>query len=140
FGSISSANSGATGISLTGVAGSLTTPSTTVTNPTGIGISVGTSSAALSFGSTTATGSADTGVSLLTNTGTITFGALNIAPNANQRGLLATDNSNTITSTGGAITASGAIAVEITRASGTTPLAISQTSVSASGGANGIKL
>jgi hypothetical protein len=140
FGSISSTNSTTTGISLAGVAGSLTTPNTTITNPTGIGISIGTSSATLNFGNTTSTSSGGTGVSLLANTGTITFGVLNISPAANQRGLLGTDNSNTITSTSGAIITSGAIAVEITRASGTTPLAISQTSVSASGGVNGIKL
>ena len=140
FGSISSTNSSTTGISLTSVAGSLTTPTTTITNPNGIGISVGTSSATLNFGTTASTGSGGTGVSLLTNTGAITFGALNISPDASQRGLLATDNSNTITSTSGAITTSGAIAVEITRASGTTPLAISQTSISASSSTNGIKL
>ena len=115
FGSISSTDSGTTGISLIGVAGNLTTPTTTITNPTGIGLSVGTSSAILSFGNTSSTLSGGTGVSLLTNTGTITFGALNISPDASQRGLLATDNSGTITSTSGAITASGAIAVEITR-------------------------
>lgn len=140
FGSISSTDSATTGISLTSVSGSLTTPTTTITNPTGIGISVDTSSATLNFGNTTSTGSGDTGVSLLTNTGTITFGTLDITPDANQRGLLATDNSNTITSTGGAITTSGATAVEITRASGTTPLVISLTNVTASSATNGIKL
>jgi hypothetical protein len=141
FGSISSTNSATTGISLSGVAGTLTSPATTITNPTGIGISVGTSSATLNFGNTTSTSSGSTGVSLLTNTGTITFGGLSISPDANQGGLLATDNTNTITSTSGAITTSGAIAVEITRASGTTPLAISLTSVSATASApNGIYL
>jgi Bacterial Ig domain/Calx-beta domain len=141
FGSISSTNSGTTGISLTSVAGSLTTPTTTITNPTGIGISVGTSSATLSFGNTSSTSSGGTGVSLLTNTGAITFGALDISPDANQKGLVATDNSNTITSTSGTISATSATAVEITRGSGTTPLVISQTSVSSSGGsANGIIL
>ncbi len=140
FGSISSTNSATTGISLTGVAGTLTTPTTTITNPTGIGMSVGTSSATLGFGNTTSTGSGGTGVSLLTNSGAITFGALNISPDANQRGLLATDNSNTITSASGTISTSGATAIEVTRGVGTTPLAISQTSVSASGGTNGIVL
>jgi hypothetical protein len=140
FGSISSTNSATTGISLTGVAGSLTSPTTTITSPTGIGISVDTSSATLSFGNTTSTLSGGTGVSLLTNTGAITFGALDITPLASQRGLLATDNSQTITSTSGAITTNGAIAVEITRGSGTTPLVISQTSVASNAGTNGIKL
>lgn len=140
FVSISSTNSATTGISLTGVAGTLTTPTTTITNPTGIGISVGTSGGTLNFGNTTSTGSGGTGVSLLTNTGAITFGALNISPDSNQRGLLATDNSNTITSASGTISTSGAPAVEITRGVGTTPLVISLTSVSTSGGLNGIKL
>lgn len=141
FGSISSTNSATTGISLTGVAGSLTSPTTTITNPTGIGIDVGTSSATLNFGATTSTSSGGTGVSLLTNTGSITFAALNISPDANQRGLVATNNSGTITSSSGAISNSGATAVEITRASGTTPLVVSLTSVSSSGGAsNGIIL
>jgi hypothetical protein len=140
FGSISSTNSATTGISLTSVAGSLTSPTNTITNPTGIGIGVSTSSASLNFGNTTSTGSGGTGVSLLTNTGTITFGALDISPDANQRGLLATENSNTITSTSGTIGTNGAAAVEVTRSSGTTPLAISLTSVSTNGGPNGILL
>lgn len=141
FGGISSTNSATTGVSLTGVAGTLTSPITTITNPTGIGISVGTSSGTFDFGNTTSTSSGSTGVSLLTNTGAITFGALNISPDANQKGLVATDNSNTITSTSGTIANSGATAVEITRASGTTPLAISLTAVSSSGGAgNGVIL
>ena len=140
FGSISSTTSATTGVSLSSVAGSLTTPTTTVTDPTGIGISVGSSSATLNFGNTTASSSGNTGVSLLNNSGAITFGALNISPDAGQRGLLATDNSNTITATSGTISNTGATAVEITRASGVTPLVVSLTSVSSDGGVNGIKL
>ncbi|HWO02277.1 MAG TPA: HYR domain-containing protein [Blastocatellia bacterium] len=140
FTSISSTNSNTTGISMTGVGGNMSSGSTIVTNPTGIGISINTSSAAFNFSTTSSTGSGGTGVSLTANTGTITFGALTITPDANQRGLLATDNSNTITIPSGAITASGGIAVEITRSSSTTPLAISLTSVSANGGNNGIIL
>ncbi|PYK09428.1 MAG: hypothetical protein DME65_11995, partial [Verrucomicrobia bacterium] len=140
FVSISSTNSTTTGISLTSVAGNLTSPTTTITNPTGTGLSVNTSSGSLNFGNTNASSSGSTGVSLTTNTGTITFGSLNISPDASQRGLLATDNTNTITSTSGAVTTIGATAVEITRTSGTTPLAISETSVAANGGSNGIVL
>jgi hypothetical protein len=141
FANIISTNSAATGITLSGVAGSLTVnTNTTIGNPTGIGISVGTSSATLSFGTTSSTGSGGTGISLLTNTGAITFGALTITPDANQRGLLATDNTNTITIPSGTIATSGAIALEITRSSSTTPLTVSLTSVSANGGANGIKM
>jgi hypothetical protein len=141
FGSISSVNSTTTGISLTSVAGNLTSPTTTTTNPTGSAITVNTSSGSLNFGNTNANGSGSTGVSLTTNTGTITFGSLNISPAANQRGLLATDNTNIITSTSGTITTTGATAVEITRAASATPLVISLTSVSATASApNGIYL
>jgi uncharacterized repeat protein (TIGR01451 family) len=140
FGSISSSSSATTGISLTSVAGSLTTGSTTISNPTGIGVSVNTSSGTLGFANTAVTGSGGAGVSLTTNTGAITFGDLDISPAANQKGLLATDNSNTITATSGALSTSGAQAVEINRAAGTTPLALALTSVSTAGGPNGIFL
>jgi hypothetical protein len=140
FGSLSSTNSATTGLSLTSVAGSLTTGSTTITNPTGIGISVNTSSLPLSFAATSVTGSGGTAISLTTNTGAITFGALTITPDANQRGLLATDNTQTITIPSGTITTSGAAAVEISRASGTTPLSVALTTVSTTGGPNGIFL
>jgi uncharacterized repeat protein (TIGR01451 family) len=140
FAGIRSTNSANAGIALTNVSGSLNTTTTSITNSGGIGISVDTSSATLSFGNTTSTQSNNTGVSLTTNTGTITFGSLNISPDGSQKGLLATNNSNTITFTSGAITTSSGVAVEITRSSGTTPLAVSLTNVSASGGANGIVL
>ncbi len=140
FTSISSTNSSTTGISLTSVAGNMSSGSTTITNPTGIGISVNTSSAALSFGTTSSTASGGTGISLLTNTGTITFGALTITPDAGQRGLLATDNTNTITIPSGTISTSNAVALQITRSSSTTPLLVSLTSVSANGGTDGIIL
>ncbi|HXM50552.1 MAG TPA: Ig-like domain-containing protein, partial [Pyrinomonadaceae bacterium] len=138
FGSISSTNSTTTGISLTGVAGTLTTPTTTITNPTGNGINVGTSSATLSFGNTTVNASGNTGVLLggsgTGNTGTISFGALNIAPDAGIAGLVATDNTNTITTTSGTINSSTGTAVNINRTSGTTPLNMTFTSLSSSGG------
>ena len=141
FGSISSTDSATTGISLSGVAGSLTTGSTTVTNSTGIGISVGgNGSAALNFAATSVTGSGDTGISLAGNTGAITFGALTITPDASKRGLLATDNTQTITIPSGTVTTSGAVAVEITKATGTTPLTVSLTAVNANGGTGGIVL
>jgi hypothetical protein len=141
FLSISSSNSTTTGISLTGVAGSLTSPTTSIANPTGSALSVDTSSGSLNFGNTSATGSGGTGISLTTNTGTITFGSLSISPTTGQRALLATDNTNTITATSGAVTTTSATAVEITRASSSTPLAISLTSVSATASApNGIYL
>ena len=141
FTSISSTSSSTTGVSLTGVAGNMSSGSTSITSPTGIGLSVATSSAALDFGNTSSTLSGGTGVSLLTNTGTITFGTLTITPAAGQRGLLATNNTMTITATGGAISTTTATAVEITRTTSTTPLVMSLTSVSSAGGtANGIIL
>jgi len=140
FTSISSTGSSTTGVSLTTVAGNMSSGSTTITTSVGIGISVNTSSAVLNFGATSSTVSGGTGVSLTSNTGAITFGALTITPSVNQRGLLATENSQTITTASGSITTSGAAAVEITRSSGTTPLVVSLTSVSASGGSSGIFL
>jgi hypothetical protein len=140
FGSLSSTNSATTGLSLTSVAGTLTTGSTTVTNPTGIGISVNTSSGAFNFANTSITGSGGTGVSLTTNTGAITFADLDISPDAGQRGILATDNTQTIATTSGTIVTGTGTAVEISRASSTTPLAMVLTSVSSSGAPNGILL
>lgn len=116
FQSISSVSSSSTGITVNAAAGSMSvTGATSVTSLTGVG------------------------VNLTNNTGTFTFSALNIT-NTTQKGLLATDNSNTITTTSGTISSTGAAAVEITRSSGTTPLAVSLTSVSANGGASGIVL
>lgn len=140
FISISSTNSSTTGVSLTSVSGNMSSGSTSITNASGIGIDVTTSSAALNFGNTTSTLSGGTGVSLTSNSGATTFGTLDISPDSGQRGMLATENSNTITSTGGAISTTGATAVEITRSIGTTPLVMSLTSVAANGGTNGIKL
>ena len=140
FGSLSSTNSATTGLSLTTVAGSLTSGSTTITNPTGIGISVNTSSLTLNFANTSVTSSGGTGVSLTTNTGAITFADLDISPDSGQRGLLATDNTQTITTTSGTIGTTTGTAVEITRASSTTPLAMVLTSVSSNGAPNGIML
>ncbi len=146
FDGISSTNSATTGISLSAVSGTLTSPATSITNPAGIGLSVGTSDVTLSFGNTSSSQSGGAGVSLLTNTGAITFGSLDIAPDPDQKGLLATDNTNTITATGGTIVTSASVpstnaaGVEITRASGTTPLLIVLTGVSTTNGTNGIIL
>jgi uncharacterized repeat protein (TIGR01451 family) len=140
FNGISTTDSATTGISLASAAGSLTSPTTNISNSNGVGLSVSSSSAALNFGNTSSNGSGSSGASLNSNTGAISFGSLNISPDAGQRGLLATDNTMTITATGGAVSTSGAAAVEITRASGETPLAISLVSVAASGGPNGIFL
>jgi hypothetical protein len=145
FTSVSSTNSTTTGISLTSASGSLTIGTTTITNPATNGISATSCSATLNFGNTTANTSGSTGVVLggsgTGNTGTITFGALNIAPDAGIAGLAATDNTNTITTTSGAINSATAAAVNINRTGGTTPLNITLGSVSSSGGtATGIMI
>ena len=141
FESISATDSATTGISLTNADGFLTSPTTTISNSTGIGLSVNSSSAALNFGDTNSTGSGSTGVSLTSNSGAITFGSLNISPDGGQRGLLATENTMTITSTSGAVSTSGATAIEVSRVGGETPLVMSFGSVSAGGSApNGIFL
>lgn len=141
FESISSTDSATTGISLANVDGFLTSPTTTLMNSTGPGLSVNNSSAALNFGNTNSSGSGSTGVSLTSNTGAITFGSLNILPDGGQRGLLATENTMTITSTSGDVSTSGATAVEVSRVAGDTPLVMFFDSVAASGGSpNGIFL
>jgi uncharacterized repeat protein (TIGR01451 family) len=141
FTSISSISSSTTGVSLASVAGNLSSGSTSVITPAGIGVSVNTSSGAFNFAGTSVSQSGAAGVSLTTNSGTISFAALDITnTTTNQGGLIATDNSNTITTTSGAINTGSGTAVNITRASGTTPLNVSLTSVSTSGAANGILL
>lgn len=142
FTSLTSTNSPGKGVNLAGVGGSLTSGTTTVTNPAGIGIDIQTSVAGgtISLGPTSATASGGTGVNLASNAGNVTFGALTVTPDANQRGLLATENAGTLTVPSGTVTTTGATAVEITRSAGTTPLSVSLTTVNANGGSNGIYL
>jgi hypothetical protein len=142
FATLSSTNSPTTGVSLSTVTGSLTSGGTTVTNPTGMGISVGSSSATLSFANTSVSGSGGTGVSLTSNSGGITFADLDISPDSGQRGLHATSNTGTLTTTSGTISTTSNTAVEIAGVSSAsrTPLAMQLTSVSANGGPHGIFL
>jgi hypothetical protein len=142
FTSLTSSNSTGKGLNLVGIGGTFTSGTTTVTNPAGIGIDVQTSVAGgtISLGTTSATLSGGTGVNLASNAGNVTFGALTVSPDGNQRGLLATENAGTLTVPSGTITTTGATAVEITRTAGTTPLAVSLTTVNANGGSNGIYL
>jgi large repetitive protein len=146
FNSLSSTNSTTTGISLTSVGGSMKATTTNIQNPTGIGISVTTSAlgtTGLDFGNTTVNSSGGTGVALTNNNGNVLFGSLNITPDANQRGLFATQgaaNNGGVTTAGGGISTTGATAVEITRPSSSVPLSVSLTSVSANGDGAGIIL
>lgn len=143
FTTASSTNSSSTGITLSGVSGILTSGATGVDNSSGAGLQVSSSDADLNFGNTTISATGGTGVSLLGNTGNITFGVLDIAPDAGQRGLLASlNNTGTITSTSGVVTTSNTVAVEI---SGLTPanrtdLNLTLTSISASNSSHGILL
>ena len=142
FTSLTSTNSGGKGVDLSSIGGSFASTTTTVTNPAGVGIDVQTSVAggSINLGSTTSNASGGTGVNLATNAGNVTFGAFSVAPDANQRGLLATENSGTLTIASGTVTTTGNTAVEVTKTSGATPLAVTLTAVSANGGPNGIYL
>ena len=146
FISLSSTNSTTTGISFTTVSGSMKSGSTNIQNPTGIGISVttaGLGTNGLDFGNTTVNSSGGTGVALTNNNGNVKFGTLTITPDANQRGLFATHgsgNGGSVTTNGGAISTTGAVAVELTRVTNPMPLSVSLTSVSANGDGAGIVL
>jgi uncharacterized repeat protein (TIGR01451 family) len=110
------------------------------TNSTGKGLRVETVSGTASFGNTTVSGSADTGVELKDDAATITFSDLDIAPASGKRALHVTGNTGAITSTSGVVATTGETAVEIDGGSGSTPLNVALTSVSANGGASGVVL
>jgi hypothetical protein len=125
FGTIESIDSTTTGITLSGVSGTLISGSTNIQNPTGIGISitnVGAGSPGINFqNTTTVNGSGGTGVSisntLASSTGAITFADLDIAPDNNQRALNIT-NSATVTTPGKITIASGTFTTTNTLATG----------------------
>jgi uncharacterized repeat protein (TIGR01451 family) len=145
FQSVSSTNSAAIPINLSGVSGTLS-GAITITNPGNIGIQIQNTplSTTLALGDATVNQSSNTGVFLTNNTGNVSFAALNIAPDANVRGLHATENAGILTTTSGTISTSATVsntvapAVEITRTMGTTPLAMALTSVSANGGTDAL--
>jgi uncharacterized repeat protein (TIGR01451 family) len=111
-------------------------------NSPGHGVRVHDVSGSASFGNTTVSNSALTGVSLEDNSAPLTFTDLDIAPASGQRALHAVNNTGSITSSSGEVSATNATAVEISgpSAASRTPLNVQLTSVSASGGANGIAL
>ncbi len=131
FNAISSTNSGTQGVNLDRVSGNIAVTTTTVTNPTGVGIQVQNTSAGgtMNFGNTNSTQSGAAGVFLNANAGAITFADLDITPDANQRGLDATSNTGTITSTSGDIATTGAPAINISGPAGRTPLSMTLTNV-----------
>jgi uncharacterized repeat protein (TIGR01451 family) len=148
FSTVSSTNSGTTGVNLSSVTGTLSITTTTVTNSTNAGISVASSSVPANFGSATVNGSAGTGVSLTGNSGNLTFATLNIAPDSGARGLHGTTNTGTIIinsdgdSSGGTITTTNATAVEIvgTSTASRTLSNITLAAINTTGGPNGIVL
>ena len=140
FTSLSSTNSAGKGVNLSGIGGALVSSATTVTNPTGVGIDLQATVGSVSLGNASSTNSGGTGVNLASNTGAVSFGSLTIAPDPGQRGLLATENTGTLSATGGSITTTNATAVEITHSSLTTPVGMSFATISANGGANGVLL
>ena len=132
-----------------GAGGGVTTVSgaTTLTNPGGNCIDMQDSTTAVTFANVNCTGSAAAGVFLDDNSGAVTFADLDIDTDANVRAFHATDT--TAVSASGAITIGAgstvadtgtATAVEIVGATAAlrTPINIQFTTVSATGGANGI--
>ncbi|MHB8800639.1 MAG: putative Ig domain-containing protein [Thermoanaerobaculia bacterium] len=140
FASLTSTNSAGKGVNLSGIGGALISTTTTVTNPALVGIDVQTTAGAVSLGYASSTSSGGTGVNLASNAGTVSFAALIVVPDSGQRGLLATENIGTLSTTSGTITTTNATAVEITHSSLATPVAMSFTSISANGGTNGVLL
>lgn len=90
-------------------------------------------------GTTGITNTANTAAELTNNSGNIDLGTLNITNTAsNQPGLVATNNTGTITTDAGTINTGGGTAVNIDGPGGLTPLDVSLTSVSSNGAAVGI--
>ena len=122
-------------VDLDGISANINFSTTFSTNSSGSGVIVESVSGSASFGTTTVNGSDATGVVMADNSAAVTFSDLDIAPDAGQRALHATNNTGTITSSSGVITSSGEVAVEITGTSSAnrTPLNIQLESLSADG-------
>ncbi|MEQ1920908.1 MAG: Ig-like domain-containing protein [Pyrinomonadaceae bacterium] len=139
FGTIGVTNCTAQGITISGGGNVIATGQTTITNPgsTGLLISSTTGGTSATFAGVNSTGSGGTGVQLQSNAGTISLGDLDISPDAGQRAFLADQNTATISSTSGDITASGNPGLfAISGPAGRTPLAMVLTSVNLTGATN----
>ena len=121
---------------------------TTITNPAGTGIDIQSSTTLITFGGTTIdkSGTAGIGVNLggvgTGNSGGVTFGSLAITA-SNGSGLVGAENSGTITVTTntGSISATSGPAINITKTSTSTPLAMAFANVSSTtSGTQGINL
>ena len=120
FTSVSSGG-GASGVSITGGSGTFTSGTTNLQNSTGIGLLMSGSAVVANFGNTTVNGTGGFAVSLSSNSGAITFADLDLTPAATQRGLDASNNTGTISSTSGDIATTGAPAINIAGPAGRTP-------------------
>ncbi len=128
FTSVSS-NGGGNGIIISGGSGTFTSGTTNLQNNAGIGLLMSSSAVTANFGNTTVNSSAGDAVDLSSNTGAITFADLDLTPDANLRGLDASNNTGTITSTSGDIATTGAPAINISGPAGRTPLSMTLTNV-----------
>ena len=146
FSSVATTSSATQGLSLASVAGTVAFGSTTVSGSTTQGISVTNSSVNINFGNTSVTTSGGTGVLLGAvtqgNSGSLTFADLDITPNGGHFGLVATENTGTITTTSGTIstTTNSALAIAGVSTASRTPLAMVLDSVSSTGGTNNISV
>ncbi|MFL6227322.1 MAG: beta strand repeat-containing protein, partial [Pyrinomonadaceae bacterium] len=132
FTSVSS-NNGGNGLLFSGGSGTFTSGTTNLQNNAGIGLSMSSTAVAANFGNTTVNSSAGDAVDLSSNTANITFALLDLSPDSGLRGLDATSNTGTITSTSGTISTTNAAAVNVSgvSAASLSPLSLVLTSVSA---------
>lgn len=129
FGTLSISGNSSIGFLHANAGGATTAGATTVTNPTGTGIDIQSSNATVSFGATVVNKNSTngTGVNLggatSGNSAAISFGSLGITT-ANGTGLLGVNNSGsiTVTAAGGGISSTNNPAINISAATGTTPL------------------
>ncbi len=148
FTSITSTNSATSGISLSNVAGNLTSGTTTITNPTGQGINVsGTASTGtFNFGTTSLTGSGGAGLSSTGFANILQFSSLVITPDNNQKGIDITSASGSLTvqnSSASSINTTNNTAMSIAGVSSASrvTLGVTLTSVTVNGSStNGISL
>jgi hypothetical protein len=133
FASITSTSSTSHGIYLNTVGGNLTSGSTTVSNSASENILIGSCSVNANLGNTSINDtSVDTfsGISLDTNSGPVTFGDLDITRNGGGRALYSVNNTGTITTTSGTISATGGRAIQLSAGATKTPLNMALDSIS----------
>lgn len=134
---------GAAAVDIENLAANISFATTLSTNSTGRGLRVDSVSGAASFGNTAVNNSTNTGVLLTNNSAAVSFIDLDLAPAAGVGALDALNNTGVISSASGSVTTTNAtvgINVQGTGAANRTPLNVRLTSVSTSGGTNGISL